>query len=472
MDLAITYTNKQHQVITTIVNSFPSVSVFWKSIASFIRLAAIPSRITAKSEHNGNASLYLRKEGKSKESLHVDVADNTVDLAPSPFSERYLVNGEKAYVLSPEKDENGSVTSFTSVYGASNAVLSGKGKSVKAPYPIAEFWARYYEKLAKGYKDRSRLLSLNKENAADNDAGQELTDALLPDTKRMLPTSTLAKRLRDLDKIRLTDTQIEKAWNAFRRLKRAKHFKTFRTNYQLLTSFLPKTVLADDVTAETMNNKDSLFQEIDQTLSDLERIAACKSTFADRAVTIEPATPEQIEHVKSMLTETLAEKLEKVYVVKNKEKETRFANYCTRYNINETKEFWHGSRNENWLSIIKNGLRIHPNAIITGKMYGHGIYFAPEAKKSFGYTSCYGTYWANGNSPYGFMGLFETAYGKPNHNANSFRLYNDKNIQRKLIRNGYGCLHALASKTSLQHDEVVFYHEDAVILRYVVKFKS
>jgi len=39
--------------------------------------------------------------------------------------------------------------------------------------------------------------------------------------------------------------------------------------------------------------------------------------------------------------------------------------------------FFHGSRNENWWNIIKNGLQLNPNAKITGKMLGHGIYLAP-----------------------------------------------------------------------------------------------
>ena len=62
------------------------------------------------------------------------------------------------------------------------------------------------------------------------------------------------------------------------------------------------------------------------------------------------------------------------------------------------KLLWHGSRNENWMSIISNGLILNPNAVITGKMFGQGIYFAPKSRKSFGYTSYDGSYWARGNS--------------------------------------------------------------------------
>ena len=470
MNITVTYTNKQHQVVNTIVNSFPSVSVFWKSVASFIKESAVPSRITAVSENNGVAHISVKRRGKGKESLYTEVADETYGLANSPFSERYLVSGNKGYVLSPIEDENG-IISFNAVYGNSDEILSGKGKSVKSPYPITEFWVKYYEKLAKGYKDRSRILSLSRKSLADNDAGQELFNALYNDAKSHLPVSSLANRLRNIDKISLTEVQIAKAWKVFRQLKKAKRFKTFRTVYLTLASILPKTCLADDVTVATMERKDSLFREIDSTLSDMENIVACKSSFADCGVTINKADKAETERVKALLSSDIASRVEAVYTVSNPVKTERFNSYCARRNITTTKELWHGSRNENWLSIIKNGLRLHPNASITGKMFGDGIYFAPEAKKSYGYTSCQGTYWANGSSTYGFMGLFTTAYGTPCHDDNRFYRYNS-NPQKALTRMKCGCLHALASRTSLRHDEIVFYHEDAVMLSYLVKIKS
>ena len=59
--------------------------------------------------------------------------------------------------------------------------------------------------------------------------------------------------------------------------------------------------------------------------------------------------------------------------------------------IHQVKQLWHGSRNENWFSILENGLQLNPNAIITGKMFGKGIYFAPSSNKSWNYTSYRGT---------------------------------------------------------------------------------
>lgn len=474
MELNVTYTNKKHETITTSVDSFASTSVFWKSVAGFIREAAVPSVIKATSENNGSAVIALSKSGKGVEGLTATVCDNTVDLSNSPFSEKYLLNGEKAYVLSPVTEDDGTVQYFKAVYGNSNDVLAGKGKSVKHSYPIAEYWAKYYEKLAKGYKDRSRDVRLNKKVVEDNETGKELFNALLEQTMKNLPTNILAGRSNKIEKLSLTEAQIAKAWKVFRQLKKAKRTRTFQAVYKTLISLLPKTqVLPESVSSADMGKDSRIFTKIHDVLTRMENIAAAKSTFAECGITITEATAEEKATVMATLPSDLADRVEAVYAVHNPAHEARFKAYCERRHITETKLLWHGSKNENWLSIVKNSLKIHPNAEITGKMFGDGIYFAPEAKKSYNYTSCEGTYWAHGRSSFGIMGLFTTAYGTPSHDSDKlYRMRSNADFQKTLTRMGCDCLHALASRSSLRFDEIVFYHEDAINLSYLLKIRS
>jgi poly [ADP-ribose] polymerase len=74
-----------------------------------------------------------------------------------------------------------------------------------------------------------------------------------------------------------------------------------------------------------------------------------------------------------------------------------------------TKLFFHGSRNENFWNILKNGLILNPKAVVTGKMLGRGIYFANKAAKSINYTSLRGSYWSHGTSNVGYMAVFAVA---------------------------------------------------------------
>ena len=101
----------------------------------------------------------------------------------------------------------------------------------------------------------------------------------------------------------------------------------------------------------------------------------------------------------------------------NKQTETAFDQFCKEENLyvgNGIDYLFHGSKSENWWSIINTGLKLNPtNVVITGKMFGHGIYFAPKAAKSAGYTSMQGAYWTKGTATTGFLAVYKIAYGKP-----------------------------------------------------------
>lgn len=146
----------------------------------------------------------------------------------------------------------------------------------------------------------------------------------------------------------------------------------------------------------------------------------------------------------------------------------RFSKYIADNHIKTIKQFWHGSKNENWLSIVENGLSLNPHAAITGKMLGNGIYFAPSSLKSWNYTSHCGCYWTNGSSQYGIMGLYATAYGKPYDATNDIRQY----TASELARGGYNCVHAKGGNGCyLRNDEVVYFSESAMCLNYIVVFE-
>ena len=80
--------------------------------------------------------------------------------------------------------------------------------------------------------------------------------------------------------------------------------------------------------------------------------------------------------------------------------------------IKRTRLLWHGSKTVNWFSILSKGLLLNPDAAITGKMWGNGIYFATDFDKSWGYVDV--GRWVNGKAGnLVYMGLYETAFGTP-----------------------------------------------------------
>ena len=159
--------------------------------------------------------------------------------------------------------------------------------------------------------------------------------------------------------------------------------------------------------------------------------------------------------------------------VTNLKTQERFDQFVADNRISDVRLLFHGSRNENWWSIIQSGLLLRPtNAVITGKMFGYGIYYAPKARKSLGYTSLNGSYWARGSSTFGFMALMDVAYGKP-YDVYAFdhKYANFNYDELQAACPGANCLHAHAG-SMLRNDEIIVYKEAQSTIKYLVELKG
>lgn len=120
----------------------------------------------------------------------------------------------------------------------------------------------------------------------------------------------------------------------------------------------------------------------------------------------------QIKRIKKMMQEEVG-KFVNAYAVKDIAQEHVFKNALQKSKYRTTTLLWHGSRNENWLSILKTGLVLRPtNALITGKMFGYGLYFADKCRKSLNYTSLAGSFWTGGNDKKAFLAIYEVHTGR------------------------------------------------------------
>ena len=90
------------------------------------------------------------------------------------------------------------------------------------------------------------------------------------------------------------------------------------------------------------------------------------------------------------------------------------------YGRSNTNMLFHGTRSVNVLGILQHGLRLPStlsNVRTTGAMFGSGLYWADDYKKSAGYVSIPSSYWSRGNGTvanrHGFMFIADVALGKP-----------------------------------------------------------
>lgn len=185
---------------------------------------------------------------------------------------------------------------------------------------------------------------------------------------------------------------------------------------------------------------------------------------------MEETTADDVALIKTLMNES-AGKFRKAWKVKNLKTQERFDKFVAENDIKDTRLLFHGSRSENFWSIIKTGLVLRPtNAVITGKMLGWGIYFAPRCQKSIGYTSLSGSYWAHGGSNIAYMAIFEVAYGTP-YNVYSFdsKYYSLDYNKLQQFCPGATCVHAHADHGMLRNDEIVVYNEDQLTIKYLIE---
>ncbi|RXZ78033.1 WGR domain-containing protein [Paenibacillaceae bacterium] len=217
--------------------------------------------------------------------------------------------------------------------------------------------------------------------------------------------------------------------------------------------------------------KGQVSQEDEEKVIQEEINAKPKQTILEAmGLVFEDTSTEEDNLIKEQMG-SIKNKFYRAWKVTNIRTQKKFDDFLIHNKLKDKRLLFHGSKNENFWSIINTGLVLRPAAAITGKMFGHGIYFAPKAQKSLGYTSLNGSYWAGGNSNSAFMGIFDVAYGKP-YNVHSFDKkyyeFNYEQLQKSCAESN--CLHAHAGDM-LKNDEIVVYKEDQLTIKYLIELR-
>ena len=276
--------------------------------------------------------------------------------------------------------------------------------------------------------------------------------------------------------------QVKKAWKIWGQLREAKTVSAFNkkmTELMVVTprridayhgmtveSFLASTAsTAEEQEAEfarIIDREETLINAMEAAIGLLEkRDEDTKSPFGN--IDIEYAEGDEKKKVLEMIPPAKRKLVEDVYKVVHHDQKKKFDEYVEREKIKETRLFWHGSKAVNWFSIIVKSLLLNPIAAITGKMWGNGIYFAPDFNKSWGYTDV--GKWVGGNADNVYMALFRVAF-KPWYPRSHVHGTRDM-----VTKHGGNCLYAKKGVAGLFADEVVFFDEDAICIEYLVSFK-
>ena len=383
-------------------------------------------------------------------------------------------NNNKFYEMRDNSEET-----FTVTYG--RVGTSGTSREFSS-----DLWdKKYNEKVRKGYKDQTSLFAKEKsrqELNVDNLEVKSLLESLLDYSKKSIAYHY------SVSADNVTAFQLKEAQGKLDALKllfsEEYDHNTFNDLLLSLYQVIPRRM---------SNVKEYLINDLTSRQDVLELLSAEQETLDILSTQVSHQVQEDEEEAYDILTSmgigievvenprelrTITKMmggdkglLNKVYRIVNNQTQSQFNEHLENQSNVKTKLFWHGSRNENWLSILETGLVLRPSsAVINGKMFGYGLYFADKFQKSLNYSSLRGSYWAFGNSDRGFLAIYEVHTGKPlkvkNHEPWCGQL--DYTVLRQ--KGNYDSLYAKRG-VDLINNEFIIYKEQQCTIKYLVEVK-
>jgi len=389
-------------------------------------------------------------------------------------SERYLVmitenNNNKFYHMKPS--------------GSQLVVEYGRiGSSVRTDtYDVSKFASKYSEKIKKGYQDKTelyltsassstmkiiddlkirtfidKLMKFSNDSVANNYTvnAKNVTQAQIDEAQNIINSISKNSKYR-IDPVEINSLLIDLYHVLPRKMKNVNDHLIKATDSKLLQSMLVREQDLLDSLSSSMSvaNIQDDNDNKDQTILDI------------LGISVEHCTDEQIDQIKNHMGQT-KDRFSQAFVVKHHKQSELFDSLTPM----KKELLWHGTRNENVISILQKSLMIRPaGAIITGAMFGNGIYFANKAIKALGYTSTKGSYWARGNNDTGYLFVFEVAVGNQkhihNHTSACYRL-NEKEIASE----GFDSVYAHGG-ADLKNDEFMIYDTKKCRIKYIIEIK-
>lgn len=390
-------------------------------------------------------------------------------------------NNNKFYEM--KEEANGT---FTAYYGR----VGGSRSAVK--YPMAQWGQKLKEKIRKGYIDQTSMFA---ERSTVNDFAHipdAQTRCFIDDLLAYSRQSILRNYKVAAEQV--TRKQVDQAQAVLDRLAgmvRLKRMQVKKFNEVLIDLYIiiPRKMshvqahLIERPTCEAdikaIQKKLSEEQAmLDVMRGEVEAIEQKRNQEPDKKQTLIQALGIQVEplldisliqDIKRMMGKD-SHKFRRAFKVINTHTQKAFDEFVSQSKNQKTELFWHGSRNENWLSILKSGLVLRPaNAIISGKMFGYGLYFADKFRKSLNYTSLRGSFWAGGTSNSAYLALYDV------HLGHSLKIKKHESWCSKLTAENlklkgekYNSVFAKGGVT-LRNNEYIIYHQSQCTIRYVVE---
>jgi poly [ADP-ribose] polymerase len=360
-------------------------------------------------------------------------------------------------------------------------------------YSDSEFYTKYQEKLRKGYTDQTSLHASAKIVVTAQTKYKDIDDneiRVLVD-KMLTWADQVIKNNYTVSANEVNQDAIDRAQNILNRMINISNVWAFNDELNDLFQVIPRQMKnVKDLMASSSNDFSNIITREQQLLDTMASKVAAPAPVVqnpkakknhdvtileDNGLVIRLCDNDEKEEVKSHLDPETKGRFLNCWHVENTATRQRFDDYCKKHKITKrgVKYYYHGSRNANYWNIVRQGLMIRPTQKVTraGKMFGTGLYFAPKATKSMGYTDS--GYWAyrTGSATHAnktvLLTVFKVAMGK----SMDISCADSSLDEDKVRRMGYDSVFAHAG-TQLRNDECIVYNNDACTISYIIELAN
>lgn len=341
-------------------------------------------------------------------------------------------------------------------------------KLYKKSYPLSVWDEIYQEKIKCGYVDQTGLLNNNNVVTLKLSQTESINEVL--ENLRAISRQMISDNYRG-NMVNVSEEAINKSKELLKKLEITENVYDFNIILFELFSMIPRKM--NNVIQNTAKDQDDFYKIIERENDLLRNLQVLKtdSVSPDIPIICRECTSDEITKIRSMLDTSSLRKFKRAWSVNNPEIDQKFSSYMKKNNIKKTRELFHGSRSENWWSILTTKLLLQPsNVVKSGAMFGRGIYFADKADKSMGYTSIRDSRHAAGKSDKGYLAIYEVATGHE-YDVKIWKSSMTDLNESSFIREHKDCnsLHAHAG-VNLINDEYIVYNENACRIKYFLEF--
>lgn len=358
-----------------------------------------------------------------------------------------------------------------------------------ASYPSSKWQSLLNSKLKKGYKEVTHLFT-ETVSSTDKVSFLDISDRLISGLIAKLQSYTQVQVSTNYNVTadKVTEKQIKEAQSLLNALTSVKTNRELNKLLIEIFTVIPRKMkhvkdhlysesdaFRYSIIEEVISTEQELLDSMSQQVKQVELVnenTNNKLTLLDAmGIEIYNVRPDQETMIKNKLA-NLAPNYINGFRVENKKTYDKFKKFIAGRDNKTTNLFFHGSRNENWMPILTTGLVLRPtNAVITGKMFGYGTYFADKAQKSWGYTSARGSYWAKGSANEAYMALYEVHTGNQLHVKRHESWHSQLDEKKLKAKGDYDSLFAEGG-ADLRNNEFIVYNEAQTTVKYLIQMKG